>query len=188
MNRMGFELRVLSQLKRGGSTFDVTFVGGFYSVHDSRVALLENLCERIEQITIWGPGIDRLSLTSPIRKCYVGQAWGREMYQILCNSKITLNHHGDIAPYANNCRLYEATGVGILLITDWKENLHEMFEPGKEVVAYRNAEECAEFIQYYLEHDEEREAIAQAGQERTLREHTWFHRMQELVDIVKKYL
>jgi len=188
MNRMGFELRVLSQLKRGGNTFDVTFVGSFYSVHDSRVALLENLCERIEQITIWGPGIDHLSLTSPIRKCYVGQAWGREMYQILYNSKITLNHHGDIAPYANNCRLYEATGVGTLLITDWKENRQERFGPGKEVVAYHNAEECAELIQYYLEHHEEGEAIARAGQERTLREHTYYQRMQELVDIVRKYL
>jgi len=63
-----------------------------------------------------------------------------------------------------------------------------MFEPGKEVVTYHNAEECAELIQYYLEHHEEREAIARAGQERTLREHTYYQRMQELVDIVRKYL
>ena len=42
--------------------------------------------------------------------------------------------------YANNMRLYEATGVGALLVTDWKENLGEMFEPGKEVVAYRSPE------------------------------------------------
>jgi hypothetical protein len=34
----------------------------------------------------------------------------------------------------------------------------------------------------------EREAIARAGQERTLREHTWYHRMQELIDIVERYL
>jgi spore maturation protein CgeB len=110
------------------------------------------------------------------------------MYQILGNSKITLNHHGDIAPYANNMRLYEATGVGTMLITDWKVNLHEMFEPGKEVVAYRTPEECAELIQYYLTHDNEREAIARAGQQRTLREHTYYHRMQEFVEIVIKYL
>jgi spore maturation protein CgeB len=41
--------------------------------------------------------------------------------------------------------------MGSLLVTDWKKNLHEMFEPGKEVVAYRSAEECAEMVQYYLE-------------------------------------
>ena len=110
------------------------------------------------------------------------------MFQILHRSKITLNHHGDVAPYANNMRLYEATGVGALLITDWKENLHKMFEPGKEVVAYRNPEECVELIQYYLEHDEERKSIARAGQQRTLREHTYYKRTQELLEIVQRHL
>jgi spore maturation protein CgeB len=79
---------------------------------------------------------------------------------------LTLNHHGAIPPYANNLRLFEATGVGTLLVTDWKAKLHDMFEPGKEVIAYRSAEECAELVKYYLEHDEERQAIARAGQQR----------------------
>jgi spore maturation protein CgeB len=85
-------------------------------------------------------------------------------------------------------RLFEATGVGTLLITDWKRNLHEMFEPGKEVVAYRTPDDCGELIQYYLEHDEEREVIARSGQQRTLREHTYYHRAGELVGIVERYL
>jgi len=70
------------------------------------------------------------------------------MYQVLRDSLLTLNHHGDVGPYANNLRLFEATGVGTLLITDWKENLAEMFEPGKEVIVYRTPEECAELIKY----------------------------------------
>ena len=74
--------------------------------------------------------------------------------------------------------------MGALLMTDWKENLHELFEPGKEVVAYRNADECAELVRYYLEHEEERKAIADAGQQRTLREHTEFQRTQQLLEIV----
>jgi spore maturation protein CgeB len=85
-------------------------------------------------------------------------------------------------------RLYEATGVGTFLLTDHKRNLADLFEPGREVVAYRDADECVELAGYYLTHDEEREAIARAGQQRTLREHTWYHRMQELVDIVRCYL
>jgi spore maturation protein CgeB len=109
------------------------------------------------------------------------------MFQILSESKITLNHHGDVAPYANNMRLFEATGTGALLITDWKPNLAEMFEPGREVVTYHTAEECAEQIGCYLEHEKERDEIAKAGQQRTLREHTYYHRVQELVDLVRKY-
>ncbi len=81
---------------------------------------------------------------------------------------------------------YVATGVGTLLITDRKQNLCDMFKPGNEVVAYRSPEDCVELIQYYLQHDVEREVIARAGQQRTLREHTYYHRMQELVDILRK--
>jgi spore maturation protein CgeB len=110
------------------------------------------------------------------------------MYEILNASKMTLNHHGDVPPYANNMRLYEATGVGTLLLTDWKINLSEIFAPGREVVAYRTVDECADLIQHYLNHAEERESVSRAGQERTLSQHTFLHRMQELVDVVHKYL
>ena len=85
-------------------------------------------------------------------------------------------------------RLYEATGVGTLLITDWKKNITDMFEPDKEIVVYRTPEECAELVQYYLDHDKEREKIAKAGQERTIREHTYHQRMEELIEIVGRYL
>jgi spore maturation protein CgeB len=189
LNRLGFEPKVLSYLKPENRIFGVTFIGSFFAgIHNSRAAFLESLCDKIEGIRIWGTGIDQLPLSSPIRKCYMGQAWGRDMYQILANSKITLNHHGDIAPYANNMRLYEATGTGALLVTDWKENLPEMFNPGKEVVAYNSLEECVELIEYYLDHEEEREAIGRGGQGRTLRDHTYSQRMQEFVAIVEKYI
>jgi hypothetical protein len=187
LNRLGFEPRVLSLVRESDSVFGVTFIGSFYSIHSSREAFLNTVCARFPETRIWGPNIDHLPSASPIRKCYQGQAWGRHMFQILRESKLTLNHHGDVAPYANNMRLFEATGMGTLLITDWKINLKEMFELGKDVIAYRTFEECAEFVRYYLEHEEEREAIAKAGQQRTLREHTYYHRVQELVDILGKY-
>jgi hypothetical protein len=59
------------------------------------------------------------------------------MYKILGRSRIVLNHRGDIAPFANNLRLYEATGMGALLITDWKKNLHEMLEPVKSEALWK---------------------------------------------------
>lgn len=188
LQRLAFEPRILDKLNRLAGQTAVSFVGGLSSVHKNRVDLLEYLCERVD-IDVWGPGAESLPSGSLIRRRYHGEAWGIDMYRILHNSRISLNQHIGIAEsYANNCRLFEATGVGTLLITDWKVNLHEMFEPGKEVVAYRTPEECVELIQYYLEHDDEREAIARAGQQRTLKEHTYYNRMQELVDLVSKYL
>jgi len=187
-NRLSFGPEWLASMDVAERPFDITFIGNFHSIYSSRVALIEALCSRFPQAKVWAQDISYLARGSSIRNCYQGQAWGREMYTIFSRSKITLNNHGDFAPYANNARLYEATGMGALLVTDWKENLHEMFEPGKEVVAYRSADECAELIQYYLDHKHEREAIARAGQERTLREHTYDQRSKELVEIVGRYL
>jgi hypothetical protein len=192
LNRLAFEPRVLERLDEdedeSSSKATVSFVGSISPAHEARVRLLEHLCRRLP-VDIWGQGIESLPASSPIHKRFMGKAWGIGMYRILRRSKITLNHHIDVSGrYANNCRLYEATGVGTLLITDWKENLEEMFEPGKEVIAYRTAEECAERIRYFLEHDDERKAIANAGQQRTLREHTYYQRLQQLESIVRKYL
>ena len=186
---LGFEPRVLDGLdKTSKKSIPVSFVGGLSGFHEERVRILEYLRQKLD-MQIWGMVIENLSPDLRTRRCYKGEAWGYDMYQILQNSKITLNHHGRWAgPYANNCRLYEATGVGTLLITDWKVNLHELFEPGKEVVAYHTPEECEELVRYYLEHEEERESIAKAGQQRTLRDYTYYQRMQELINIVHKYL
>ena len=76
---------------------------------------------------------------------------------MLAGSKIALNRHIDVAgDYANNMRLYEATGVGSLLLTDAKQNLGELFDVGREVVTYRNADELVDAIEHYLEYEDER--------------------------------
>jgi hypothetical protein len=189
LNRLAFEPKVLETIKdKDRKTISASFVGGLSRVHETRNRWLEYICDRTN-LDIWGPSVDSLPRNSSIRNHYKGKAWGKDMYQILHRSKITLNHHIDVAgSYANNLRLFEATGVGTFLITDSKVNLDEMFEPGREMITYRSPEECAKLIKYYLEHDEERERIARAGQKRTLRDHTYYHRMQELVDILQKHI
>jgi len=75
-----------------------------------------------------------------------------------------------------------------LLLTDRKDNLHHLFEIGREVLAYSSKEEAAELVQHYLAHPDEASQIARAGQQRTLREHTYARRMEELVPILQRYL
>jgi spore maturation protein CgeB len=84
-------------------------------------------------------------------------------------------------------RLFEATGVGAALVTDEASNLGELFDPGREVVTYATADELVERVAHLLEHEDERAAIARAGQERTLREHTYDRRMRDLAEILGRY-
>jgi hypothetical protein len=186
--RFGFEPAVLERFQRGNRSIPVSFVGNLFPAHVSRIQWLEYLCKRTPAL-VWTPSTNWLPAGSSITGRNQGIAWGNEMFEILCKSRITLNHHIDVAQaYAGNLRLFEATGIGSLLITDSKKNMHEMFELGKEVVVYNSPEECAEMVQYYLEHDDQRETIARAGQQRTLRDHTYYDRMQQLVAIVGKYI
>jgi len=183
--RLGFDPDVLDRLGDLPRTHDISFVGSFFGgIHDSRISFVEALCERFEEMRVWTASIDSLAESSPIRRCYVGPAWGIDMFGVLLGSRITINHHGDFRLAANNCRLYEATGCGALLLTDAKPNLPELFDLGREVLAYEDVDHCVELIDSYLDRSEDCAAIAQAGRERTLRDHTYGQRMTELVGLV----
>jgi spore maturation protein CgeB len=192
--RLAFDERVLARLPNEPPQYDVTFVGGFAPSHTDRVQWLERLLEEIN-VDIFAYGVETTPEASPIRKHYRGQAWGWKMYEVLQRSRVTLNRHAWIdvrgrvvRRWANNMRLYEATGVGTCLITENRENLPEMFEPGREVVTYRDDAECLDKIRYFLAHPEERAAIAEAGRLRTLRDHTYRQRMRELLDLLRQRL
>jgi aryl carrier-like protein len=186
--RLAFEDTILDKLPQAGQSIDVSFVGTLSADHENRRALLETVGKSLN-LGIWGRIDSSWAQDSPVRRYHRGDAWGKGMYGILQESRITLNYHIDLAEnYANNLRLFEATGVGTLLLTDSKCNLHELFEPGKEVAVYRTPEECVELAQYYVEHEGERAAIAKAGQKRTLRDHTYKLRMQELSALLERQL
>jgi len=85
-------------------------------------------------------------------------------------------------------RLYEATGVGALLVTEARRNLADLFEPGREVVAYDDEDDLVDRLRHFAEHDDERRRIAAAGQARTLREHTYANRMAELAAMLEARL
>jgi len=187
--RIGFDPRVLDRLEHAGAARDrheAVFVGALNRTqHSSGNALLERAARRAP-IEFWGYAAGGWPASSPIRSGYRGEAWGIEMYRVLYEARIALNRHIGVAEvYANNMRLHEATGVGTMLLTDEKENLADLFVPGREVVGYAGEDELVEKVVHYLEHDDERHAIAAAGQARTLREHTYRHRMAELLTILE---
>jgi hypothetical protein len=187
--RIGFDPRVLDHLDSDVVAGDVVFAGTLRrSQHQGGNELLAAAAERVS-IDFWGIGADDWPEGSALRRRYRGEAWGIDMFRVLHHSKIALNRHIDVATdHANNMRLYEATGVGTLLLTDAKSDLATLFEPGIEVVAYAGEDELVDAVRHYLAHDDERTAIAQAGQARTLGEHSYADRMKELVAILARRL
>ena len=115
--------------------------------------------------------------------------FGTRNFEILARSRIAFNNHLDIAEQsAGNLRLFEATGMGACLLTDWKRNLKDLFEPDSEVVTYRDADECIAKVRWLLDHEAERRDIAEAGQRRTLRDHTVARHAARLAEVFRARL
>jgi spore maturation protein CgeB len=77
-------------------------------------------------------------------------------------------------------RLFEVPAVGTLLITENAPYTEEFYEPGKEIVVFDSIEEGIEKAKYYLSHPEEGAKIAQAGYDRTIKDHSYKNRFSSL--------
>jgi len=144
--------------------YEVGFVGNISRAHrqTARHRRLALLAERFK--------------TNDFRRHYspiqVGEVYSQS--KIVFNTSIA----GDVT-----MRVFEGTAAGALVLTDPVQNgFAELFKPGQEVVVYQDDEDLVARVQYYLEHSQEREAIASAGRTRTLAEHTYQHRVQTIID------
>jgi glycosyltransferase involved in cell wall biosynthesis len=87
-----------------------------------------------------------------------------------------------------NMRNFEAMGQGALLLTQKTGyGIPEMFQDGVHLVVYDGIEDLVEKATYYLQHEEERMRIAEAGQKEILAKHTYRHRAQEFLRVAASY-
>ena len=87
----------------------------------------------------------------------------KEMPYVFRNSKINLNISLRSIKTGIPLRALDIMGCGGFLLSNYQEELAEYFADGREVVLFYSLEDCIEKIGYYLEHETERAAIAEAG-------------------------
>lgn len=115
--------------------------------------------------------------------------YGLDMYEVLASSSVTFNLHANATGDSiGNLRMFEATGAGCCLLTDSGPNMGDLFEPDKEVVTYSSLEECLEKVRYLNDNPSVCEAIAKAGHERTMREHTIERRVENVHEFIRNNL
>lgn len=196
-----FDERIFSVFSAEKRSIDCSFIGGLSWAHIERIKIIKELADKTP-IQIWSDPprlISRGILQPKFWKAYFSlkdmnskmnpSVWGMDMYKTLAKSKITVNVHAEVASgLAGNMRMFEATGVGALLITEDAPNIRDLYEPGEEVITYKNTAELVNLINYYTNQPQERESIAKAGQARTLRSHSTTQRSKELLNIFSRYL
>ncbi|MBE2184404.1 MAG: glycosyltransferase [Anaerolineae bacterium] len=95
-------------------------------------------------------------------------------------------HAGTYA--SSSSRPFELAALGCCMVANPYSGIEEWFEPGKEIFIVNSAEEAVDRYRYLLQHDPERIATGAAARARLLKEHTFRHRSQQLVEIIRPYL
>ena len=164
---------------------DVCFIGGLSRrFHAARRAMVEYAIENGVNIKVWGGYLEHF-VGSPILRVWQGQIWGEEQVKALCAAKIGLNFHVDHRAgeldRGLNLRAFELAACGVFQLLQRVPSVGEFFEEGKEIVCFETKEEMLDKIRYYLAHESERQQIAEAARKRVLREHTWAHRVANMI-------
>jgi spore maturation protein CgeB len=168
--------------------YDVLFAGDH---KPNREEILVDLIQKGVKVAIMGPWRKRKlkkeneEILAPF---FINRGFftPQQMVEAFQQSKIVLNVHTwlGIFDYGVNPRLFEASGSGAFQLCDDKKEISMLFEPQKEIVIYKKLEELPQLINYYLLHDKEREAIAEAAYQRVLRDHTYKQRMETVLSLI----
>ncbi len=159
----------------------VTFVGALYP---NREELLTRLSAAGVPVRAYGRDwshhpVDRLrtwqwrrpALESG-RDVPLQEAWG-----IMAGSTATVNMHHDQDGFT--MRTFEACGVGAVQLLD-RADVTEFYEPGSEVAVFDSPEEAIDLCRRAATDSRWAAGLRERARRRTLAEHTFDHRMQEV--------
>lgn len=190
-----FDTRILNKINNPQpKTIPFSFVGGWSDVHINRKIALKKLV-KFTPIQLWGYNYKKsyrkrelsyyknllIKENADILKVYNGEAWGLEMFDIIQKSLITFNIHESLLKgYVGNMRMFEATGVGTMILNDDGTNLSSLFEPGKEIETYKTIDEAIEKVNYYIANPEKAIEIGKNAQHKTVNEYNYDNYVQIL--------
>jgi len=167
----------------------VCCVGSWTSDYEKRQAALECLTDY--NLGIWGPGWNNLPAKSSLKKFVRNyHTKPEEWIKIYSATSIAVIVHyqdmkGHVPCYQASPKVFETLACETLLVVDDQKDILSLFESGRHLVVYRNHKELKELIHYYLEHPDEARKIAQQGRRNVLENHTFRHRIDEMLGIIK---
>ena len=107
-----------------------------------------------------------------------------DIFKIYNRSKININITLHCIETGVSQRVFDVMASGGFMISNYQEELEELFDIGREIVIFHDEKELMELVEYYMTHDDEREAIARHGQEKVFSMHNYKKRFRMLMSIV----
>jgi spore maturation protein CgeB len=155
-----------------GPRIAVAFAGSPEPERDRALATLNDL-----GLELWGPRRPR------------GPLYGDRLLEVFSRTDVGLNIHQhfgtDLAAglYGTgaNQRVFELAGMGCPQLSDHKLDIPKSFRENDEIVLFRTTGELREKAQAMLADASWRQSLATRAHARALEEHTWTHRIDELL-------
>jgi glycosyltransferase involved in cell wall biosynthesis len=150
---------------------DVGFIGSF---EQSRAEDLIYLAEKNIPVRVWGNGWESFKENVPgltVERHALVNSGGDLFYtKGICATRINLCFLRKANRDLQTDRSIEIPACGGFMLAEYTDEHARLFDEDKEAVFFRNREELVEKIRYYLDHEEQRAAIAKAGRERCVRD------------------
>ena len=108
-----------------------------------------------------------------------------EMPKVFACTKVNLNPSLRIIQSGIPLRAFDIMGAGGFLLSNYQEEFLEYFENEQDMVLYESIEDAVEKAEFYMQHEEIRQKIAENGKRRTLEEHSLQGRFAAICDIVE---
>lgn len=157
---------------------DVATAATLYHYRAETLAALADL-----DLRIWGP-VPRF-YTGPLRRYAQGRSiFLRDKAACFNAAKIVVNTLFPMEFDGLNARAFEIAGCGGFQLITHSEAVARHFEPGREIETFEDLAELRAKVRYYLAHETERRAIAAAGQRRAHAEHTYQHRLRQMLHVM----
>ena len=99
-------------------------------------------------------------------------------------SQVNLNITSAQMKTGLNQRVFDVPAAGAFLLTDKREQLFELFEPGREVITYADPAEARHLADWYLKNPAAGKKIAEAAHQRVMRCHLYRHRLTRLWNLI----
>ena len=106
----------------------------------------------------------------------------RQMPLVFRQSRINLNFTRRGIHSGIPLRAMDILGSGGFLLSNFQADFLEHFVPGEDFVFYESKEDLVQKVDYYLDHEAERQAIARSGHDKVAAAHTYRHRVREMLD------
>lgn len=105
--------------------------------------------------------------------------------KVFYSSKINLNITLRSIASGVPARVFDIMSVGGFVLSNWQEEIPELFVEGKEIATYKTPEELVDKADYYLRHDNERLRIAVSGYQKVKENYTWEHQLEKIISVVQ---